>query len=573
MIAKLRENKIQIQFDYDPALVAVVKSLPGRVWHQPLRSWFLPLKNAAASVEKLKSFGFSIEPELEEAVAEDVRRLARLSELAGLSDTNFESSLPLMPHQRVGAAFLDAIGSGLLGDDMGLGKTIQSLAFCEKIGARKVLVFCPSSVKYQWEDEIKKFIPDDCATVVIDGTAARRRKQWAREARFYIANYELLPEWRWSYERGDDGNYVLAKGGAKKKHKVPGADFPIMQRTFWDVIIADEATKISDPSTHQSKSIKKLNAHHKIAMTGTPVSNKAEDVWNIIDFIKPDSLGSYWNFMNRYCVRGQFNRIISHQNLPELRERLGQYMIRRLKKEVLKDLPEKITTDIPFKLSAKEKKLYDNLRKEILFEIEKTDIDKIENPMSLQYTLVKMTRLRQLADSMELLGHNAKSSKLEVLREKLAETMADPQRKAIIFTQFAEMAEILERELAEYAPLVVSGKIKEEYRDVVEKFNTDDSRRLLIMTSAGQFGLNIQRASVIFHFDQEWSLAKMEQRDGRAHRIGQKDTVLVYNLLAKGTIDYYVKKVLHDKAKISGQVLGDSIPVSMDNIREMLNYE
>jgi SNF2 family DNA or RNA helicase len=130
----------------------------------------------------------------------------------------------------------------------------------------------------------------------------------------------------------------------------------------------------------------------------------------------------------------------------------------------------------------------------------------------------------------------------------------------------------LERDLAEYKPLKISGKIVEEYRDVVKKFNEADEHKILIMTSAGQFGLNIQRASVIFHYDQEWSLAKMEQRTGRAYRYGQKEKVLEYNLLAKGTIDFYIKKILHGKRNLSDGVLGDT-PLTMNNIKDILNYE
>ena len=160
---------------------------------------------------------------------------------------------------------------------------------------------------------------------------------------------------------------------------------------------------------------------------------------------------------------------------------------------------------------------------------------------------------------------------MEILKELLAEAITDG-KKAIIFTQFAEMADILKRELKEYSPLLISGKIKEKYCDVVEKFNNVEDHKILIMTSAGQFGLNIQRASLVFHYDQEWSLAKMEQREGRAHRYGQKDTVLIYNLLARGTVDNYVKKILHGKRQLSDKILGD-IPITMKDIQEMLTYE
>jgi SNF2 family DNA or RNA helicase len=541
MLVKKRENKIQITFAYDPALVALVKALPGRVFHQPTKSWFIPLINSFESLQELKKNGFTVEDELfsQVAVAEEASRIA--SELTLKTDTDFESSLPLYNYQRVGAAFLTAIGSGLLGDECGLGKTLQAIAVCEKVQTKRVLIFCPASVKWQWKGEIDKF--SGRTVQVIEGTKAARDKQWKRYYAYTIANYELLIR-----------------------------DFDVMNEYEWDVIVADEATKISNPRAKQSKLIKKLRARRRIAMTGTPISNRADEIWNILDFINPGSMGGFYTFLDRYCVKNRWGAVYAYQNITELNNKIKRYMIRRLKMEVLPELPAKISTDLPFKFSPEEKKLYDQLRKEILFEIEAKDIDKIENPMSIQYTLVKMTRLRQLADSMELLGHNVKSSKLEVLKEKLEEVLAEPGRKAIIFTQFSQMADILERELAEYRPLKISGTIKEEYRDVVEKFNTDEGCRILIMTSAGQFGLNIQRASVIFHYDQEWSLAKMQQRDGRADRIGQKEVVMVYNLLAKGSMDYYVKKVLHGKADLSDRLLGDT-PVSMETIKEILNYE
>ena len=454
----------------------------------------------------------------------------------------FKTTLPLFPYQKAGAEFLFQKGSGLLGDEMGLGKTIQALAVCEASEAKKVLIFCPSAVKWQWAEEIKKFTGQEA--VVVEGTPKERHSCWTRHdyTTYFIVNYEQLLR-----------------------------DFNYMASREWDVIIADEATKISNARTKQSRAIKKLKGKRRIAMTGTPVSNRANEIWNIIDFCWPGALGNYWVFLNRYCLKNKWGGIFAYQNMDELRGKLQRYMIRRLKADVLPQLPAKISTDVPFELSEEEKTLYKKLKKEILFEIEKTDIDKMERPMTIQFTLVKMLRLRQLADSMELLGQQSKSSKLDVLKELLSEAMTEG-KKAIVFTQFSKMADILERELAEYKPLKISGTIKEAYKDVVDKFNTDQNNRILIMTSAGQFGLNIQRASIIFHYDQEWSLAKMQQREGRAHRIGQKDTVMVYNLLAKGTLDYYVQKVLHKKLELSGQLLGDT-PITMNDLKEMLKDE
>ena len=541
MIVRKNNNAVEISFKYDPSLVSFVKSLEGRKYNPATKSWFIPLVGSHASVECLAKRGFTIDPSLWEEVKKDQERAREAEALAVLPDTEFTTPLPLFPFQKVGAAFLWKIGSGLIGDEMGLGKTVMALALCEKIKAEKILVFCPAAVKWQWAQEIEKFVGYKDIQV-IEGNKKKRIDQWRSAGTYYIANYELLLR-----------------------------DFDNMNMSEWDIIIADEATRISNPQAKQSRAIKKLRAKRRIAMTGTPVSNRANEVWNIIDFCQPGAFGNYWSFLQRYCLKNQWGGIFGYQHMDELRGKLKRYMIRRLKKDVLPELPEKISTDIPFKMTEEEKVLYGRLKKEILFEIEARDIAKVETPMTIQYTLVKMLRLRQLADSMELLGYNTQSSKLAVLKEMLSDALNNG-RKAIVFTQFAEMADILERELAEWQPLKISGKIKEEYRDVVARFNEIEDNKVLIMTSAGQFGLNIQRASVVFHYDQEWSLAKMGQREGRAHRIGQKDTVLVYNLLAKGTLDYYVKKVLHAKAELSSQLLGDT-PISMGDIKEMLQYE
>ena len=568
MQVKKTNDKIEISFAYNPKLISFIKTLDGRTYNAKSKSWFIPLAGSSVSVEQLARKGFKIDPSLLEAMEADVKLAEEAEALAIEPDTNFESPLPLFPYQKVGASFLYQIGSGLMGDDMGLGKTIQSLAVAEKAKAEKVLIFCPASVKWQWASEIEKFLYPNGAPegeiVVVEGNKRTRdlmledkivvrRESWKGKAngwrkstggRFFIVNYELLLR-----------------------------NFDSMNCREWDMIIADEATKISNATAKQSKAIKRLRAKRRIAMTGTPVSNRANDVWNIIDFIQPGVLGNYFSFLQRYCLKNQWGGVFGYRNLDELQAKIKRYMIRRMKVDVLPELPEKITSDLPFELTDEEKDLYKKLKKEILFEIEAQHIAKIENPMTIQYTLVKMLRLRQLADSTELLGHQTKSSKMELLKEKLEEVFgANGGRKAIVFTQFAEMADILERELAEYKPLKISGTIKEEYRDVVAKFNENEDHRVLVMTSAGQFGLNIQRASVIFHYDQEWSLAKMQQRDGRAHRFGQKDSVLVYNLLAKGTVDYYVKKIIHAKAELSNQVLGD-VPISMGDIQEMLKYE
>ena len=401
MIVKQKNNQIEISFKFDPKLIAFVKGLEGRRYSASSKSWTIPLAGASVSIEQLERKGFAIEPALLEAIKHDQEAAQESVALAVMPDTDFSSPLPLFPYQKVGASFLYKIGSGLMGDEVGLGKTLMSLAVAEKTKARKVLVFCPASVKWQWAQEIEKFCylagAPKHEIVVIEGSKnARDAILRQNNARFFIANYELLLR-----------------------------NFDSMNCREWDIIIADEATKISNATAKQSKAIKRLRAKRRIAMTGTPVSNRANEIWNIMDFCVPGVFGNYYAFLQRYCLKNQFGGVFGYQRMDELRDKLKRYMIRRQKIDVLPELPEKIITDFVVEMSEEEKILYKRIKKEILFEIAKEDISKIDNPMTIQYTLVKLLRLRMIADSCELIGENKKSSKIEALKEILHEIFGE----------------------------------------------------------------------------------------------------------------------------------------------------
>lgn len=443
--------------------------------------------------------------------------------------------MQLYPYQKEGVDFLLKSTSGLIADEVGLGKTIQALSYIGKTSAYPVLILCPAILKWQWKEETERWLPGP-RIAVIGGSASERLTLWQTPADIYIANYELLLR-----------------------------DLPEIARRVWEVMVCDEATRIANPWTKTYKTLYNIKARRRVALTGTPVSNTPQELWGILNWCYPGILGKYRHFVDRYCVRNMWGGIFGYQNMEELRGRVKNLMIRRLKKDVLPQLPKRISSDIPLELSEKEYELYKKIQKELLFEIEKEDIAKIENPITIQNTLTKMLRLRQVTGSLELLGNNDKSGKLEGLKELLP-TILNGDRKTIIFTFFSSMADILERELKEYKPLKITGEVSGR-EEIIAAFNSRPEHRILCMTSAGQYGLNIQAASVIIHYDQEWSLAKMEQRTGRAWRIGQQRSVLEYNLIARKTIDEYIRKVLHRKQKVSDAIL----PVTMSDIRAMLS--
>ena len=535
MQATKQDNKIQITFTYKPELVQLVKSLSGREYDPKSRNWFIPIAGSLSAVKRLANNGFFISQDVIQAVKEDKRLADEAEALVVMPDTEFDTQLPLYPYQKIGASFLYKLGSGLLGDEPGMGKTLMSLAVAEKAKAEKVLIFTPSAVKWQFAEEIKRFIPGS-SVVVVNGSVDKRRELWTSKARFYIANYELLLR-----------------------------DMDHINTRDWDLLIADEATKISNYFAKQSRAIKKLRAKRRIAMTGTPISNKANDLYNIIDFISPGAMGNYFGFISRYCLKNQWGSVFAYQNMDELRTKLKRYMIRRTRAEVLPELPEKIETDIPFDLSEEETALYNKIRKEILFDIKKEDINKLENPMTIQYTLTKLLRLQQLTNSMELLGDSTKSTKIEVLKELLDErTETD---KCLIYTKFSQFADILERELKDYKPLKITGDVKDR-QPIIDTFNNKEDNRVMIITDAASYGLNFQfKCSTVICMDLPFSLAKLEQVVGRVYRIGQKNTVWFYSLLGRKTVDYHLKKILEGKKKVSDQVL------TFNDIQQMLNYD
>lgn len=508
------QNKLLIlQFPYDKSIIKAIKTIPSRKFNFRHKFWTVNILQAEQALEILKPFSPSIDPAIQEEVKAVKRTETELKKIKSQNDINIKFKTPLFPYQKVGVAFMLKAGHALLGDEPGLGKTIQSITVCEVKKAKKILVLCPSILKDNWAGEIKQWT--DKSSVVIAGTPTQRKAQWESPKNYYIANYELLLR-----------------------------DLELIQKIEWDYIIADEATRVSNPKAKSSKAIKKIKAHNRLALTGTPINNRPEDLWNVCDFIRPGELGSFWNFRERYCILNFWGSVASYKNLNELRNKLQRVMIRRQKSEVLKDLPPKLSEDIFCVLSNSEQKYYNMLKDEMAAEI-------LGNQITIDNMLVKMIRLKQMTGSIELLGGEAGSSKMEALKELLKD-IASNGNKTIVFTQFAKMSKIMARDLKKYNPLVISGDVKNNLRqNIIDNFNNKEEHKILIMTEAGAYGLNVQSANYVIHFDLSWSISKMIQREDRAHRVGQKKNVTVYTLMAKNTIDEYIRAVIWKKKQVS----------------------
>lgn len=434
-----------------------------------------------------------------------------------------------MQHQIEGVQVINQRGSLLIGDEPGVGKTAVMIDVAKS--APKVLVLTMATLKYQFEDEIRAWLPNS-KTVVINGKPEERKEQWETDAQFYVCNYEMLLR-----------------------------DLPQMLKVEWDYILADECTRLSNHMNKQWKALQRLKAKVRIAATGTAISNSPLDCYGIFEWIKPGIFGSFFKFGLRYVIRDQNNIPRAFKNMTELAEIIKPYYIRRTKEQVYPNMPEKIKVNVPVELSDKERKLYNQIREELLFDIEKSDVSKIRRLSQIQNGSEKFMRLRQLVCSMELIGESVDSSKMKTLKD-LVTTL--PDGKMIIFTWFAEMAKLLNRELP--GSVMIIGEVDTAKRhEIIKQFNTDPTCRILIGTKAINYGLNLQAARYVIHYDLPFSVSDYEQRASRSHRNGQKEVVYEYELIGRNTIEEKIRKKLTMKQELSEMLL----PVS--ELKEMLN--
>lgn len=541
----LHGDKLVVSFRFDPAIVAAVKSIDGRLWNKDMKQWEIPKENVGEVLKALEPLGFVANLQVKALKEQEDAFLASIDEIRA-TDATYDGPLPLFDFQRVGATFLKAMPAALLADVPGLGKSIQTLAATEH--EEQVLIFVPASLKYNWSEEIEKWLKD-AKVLVIDGNKKQRTEQWLMAtAGYYTLGEKLRPK------------FVIAN------YELLLHDFDLISEHVWPVGVCDEATRISNPDAQTTKNLKKLKIKKRMALTGTPISNRPTDIFSIIDWLVPRYLGSFGQFRSKYCemeddwgAQGSFKRITGYKNMDLLKEKVGRFMIRRLKEEVFEDFPPKVIENVIFQLSPTERKLYQSIKEEIYQEIHSLST---LDARTLNIVPVKMLRLKQCTDHTRLIDdkkEGGESSKLATMKEMLTPIIASGE-KAIIFTQFSEMLHIIRDELKEFRPLVVYGETLTKERMVaVSEFNKDPKGRIIIMTEAGAYGLNMQTASYVFHYDAPWSIAKLQQREDRAHRHGVgKKGVTVYNMIAKDTIDEYVMKILHKKQVVSVDILADA---------------
>lgn len=449
---------------------------------------------------------------------------------------------------------LSAYGlGGILADDMGLGKTLQVLTFLltekyEKGDAPSIIVV-PTSLVYNWEDEINKFTPE-LKSLVISGD-----KNYRRELIEDVMDYDVIIT-----------SYPLIR-----------RDIEYYSDINFRYCILDEAQHIKNPLSQSAKSVKMLRGKTFFALTGTPIENSLAELWSIFDFIMPGYLSSHSRFLKKYekpIIKDQDYKI-----LDTLRKRISPFILRRLKKDVLKELPDKIEHKLVAELTNDQKKVYLAYLKEIKGDIESEIKDKGFNNSHMKI-LAGLTRLRQICchPSTFIDNYKGASGKLDLLEEILEDSI-DSGHRVLLFSQFTSMLSIikdlLDSKNIKYKYLDGSTKSRERGK-IVKSFNDGDGEVFMISLKAGGTGLNLTGADTVIHFDPWWNPAVENQATDRAHRIGQNNTVHVMKLITKGTIEEKIFKLQEKKKKMVDAIIkpGQKLVSKMteDELKDILDF-
>ena len=549
------------------SLVDRIKSIPGRKF-EGSSLWTIP-RSEGGQLDKLFT---KKELVWEEDTSADIEFIPRTIS----TDVTFLDELLLQPYpfQIVGINFLSDVEKGMLADEMGLGKTSQILASVYRLyrigKVKKALIICPATLKYQWEEEIEKFIDIKkygIDYVIVDGDTKQRK-----------AIYESLKEGNVLYTVI---NYELVRN-----------DADLLSDIGFDVVALDEGHRIRNWKSMTSKAIYKLNSPFKWAATGTPMQNKPEELFNIFGWVNPEILGDWWKFRGRYMIIGekfkQPNMVLGYKNLGELHRRIAPYMLRRLKKDVAPELPKILVNNFFVDMTPDQRSVHDEIRNELIDlikEISKfTERDEdgniIKQHPKANNILGMFIMLQEICDTPQLLVMSdskmaarhtmdgkidPRSPKIDELMTILTDFMSSGEgqgpRKAVIFTQFKRMQGLIVNAIKKLGGvnIVNGGMNAQEKQQSIIEFRTNDAIKFLVCTDSANYGVNLPEASLLVNVDLPWNPAVWDQRNARIHRLDSvHESVNIVNLISLGGLDEKILDTLYAKKDTASEIVENS---------------
>ena len=515
-----------------------------------VRKWFAddgrltdtPVEDALEGLEKLhaadmpevrlsQEIGPWLEARRHRAERKELRREYELKVHAGEWPAH-ETCVPLFPYQREGMLHLAFTERALLADEMGLGKTIQAIAACALLRrldrAKRVLVVTPASLKGEWEEQIRQFT--DLPTRLVFGGLAARREAYEAGTFFTVVNYEQMIR---------DALQVNA-------------------RFRPDVVVLDEAQRIKNWNTQTAQAIKRLKSRYAFILTGTPIENRIDELYSLMDFLEPRALGPLFRFNRDFYQFDERGRPAGYRELGRLHERIAPYMLRRRKSDVETELPDRTDRQHFVKLTPKQQVAYDE-RNEVVSRLAALAKRRPLTQQESERLMMNLAMMRMICDTPYILDPKVRDCpKLAELEKVLEECRENEGVKVIVFSEWEKMLELV-RDLCRRLKLGFAwhtGSVPQQRRRAeINAFKSDPNCRVFLSTDSGSTGLNLQNTSVVVNCDLPWNPAKLEQRIARAWRKHQTRAVTVINLVAEGTIEHRMLETLANKQALSDGVL------------------
>jgi superfamily II DNA or RNA helicase len=456
----------------------------------------------------------------------------------------------LLPYQLDGIAFAVGAGRAVLADDMGLGKTIQAIGVAELLQREaeigKVLIVCPASVKAQWQSEIQRF--SERSSQIVLGTMPERAAQYANDTFFSICNYEQVLR-----------------------------DLRAIEDVRWDLIILDEGQRIKNWEAKTSDTIKRLRSRFALVLSGTPLENRLDELYSVVEFIDERRLGPAFRFFERHRIVDDAGKVLGYQRLDELRALLRPVLLRRTREQVAQQLPPRTTEIVRIAPTGQQLEIHDGNMQIVATIVRK----KFLTEMDLLRLRKALLCCRMAADSTFLVDKRepSYSSKLPEVEALLVRLLAEG-RKIVLFSEWTTMLDLIEKRLRAHSLRWVrlDGSVPQRKRQqIVAEFQHDPACRLFLTTNAGSTGLNLQAADTVVNVDLPWNPALLEQRIGRAHRMGQKRPVHAYVLVTTGTLEESLLTTLAAKRELALAALDSESDIdrvelagSMDDLKRRL---
>lgn len=441
-------------------------------------------------------------------------------------------SAKLFPYQKEGVCFAAIKGRCIIADDMGLGKTIQAIAACEllrkEMNILSVWIICPTSLKYQWKSEIEKFT--GLQSLVIEGNYLKRLEQYKDSSFYKIISYNTAV---------NDINDINA--------------------TSPDLFILDEAQRIKNFKTKISSKIKLLTSPFSFVLTGTPLENKLEELYSVTQFADPYVLGPYWEFLANHQIIDEKGKIKGYKDLNKVGQILDDIMIRRRKKDVLLQMPERMDKILYVPMTEEQMAMHNDYKNSVAQIINRWIRQRFLSEKDRHKLMINLNMMRMVCDSTYIIDQESRfDTKIGELMNILDEALDGNEEKVVVFSQWERMTRIVAEELDKRGigyQYLHGGVPAKDRGKLFDGFNKDADCRVFLSTDAGGVGLNLQAASMLINLDIPWNPAVLEQRIARIYRLGQKRNVSIINMVSTGTIEHRMLGVLNFKKGVSEGIL------------------